>query len=354
VRQLQWLWDGVDADAMDWNLMFVDDGCPNDSGKELLKLMDNDKECFPEEIRKKITVEFLAEGLESIEKFKNDENLQSVNDSRKGGAVQYGFFKALEQQHSPKKPRLIMYTDADLSADLSQSGLLLRDLTIDNPDGGRKVVIADRYSKGIFSHGHVMGTFKTNEVALRLRSLFRGRLLPPFRNLNDTQCGFKVFERECIEKVLPTLKAYQGMFDMELLLKSYDVFAGEAKGDSVDLGELIYSSGVVWLHSAEETNFGVFTPNEFTNEYGWKHFNQLQQIIAIHRGNYAESTLCEKEWVEFITTLSWKQYFQICQIVYLRGIDVKQWSPDIEDLRAMLNEKYPENAPKWIEDPSKK
>jgi len=358
VRQLQWLWDGVDSDAMDWSLMFVDDGCPNDSGKALLELMANDKECFPEEIRNKITVEFLAEGLETIEKFKNDDNLNSVNDSRKGGAVQYGFFKALEQEHSAQKPRLIMYTDADLSADLSQSGLLLRDITAENPDGARKAVIADRYSKGIFSDGDIIGTFKTNEVALRLRVLFRGQLLPPFRNLDDSQCGFKVFQRECIERVLPNLSSYQGMFDMELLLKSFDAYSAgdDSKEDGgVDLEQLIWPTGVVWLHSAEESNFSTaqFTAKEFTNGYGWKHFNQLQEIIEIHNRNYKESKLCSKEWVEFIMALDWKQYFQICQILFLRGIEMKTYCPEIKDLQSLLEEKYPEDAPKWIEDPSK-
>eukprot|EP00487_Bulimina_marginata_P009627 TRINITY_DN4104_c0_g1_i2.p2 TRINITY_DN4104_c0_g1~~TRINITY_DN4104_c0_g1_i2.p2 ORF type:complete len:162 (-),score=23.61 TRINITY_DN4104_c0_g1_i2:81-566(-) len=150
------------------------------------------------------------------------------------------------------------------------------------------------------------------------------------------------------------------MFDMELLLKSYDCYAGDGDKDTdenkqqeVDISELIYSTGVVWLHSAEETSFGAFTPDQFTNEYGWKHYNQLQEIIAIHKSNYLDSNKCEKEWVDFIMKLSWKDYFQICQIVYLTGINVYEWSPALKDLTDMMPQKYPEKAPEWIQDPSK-
>jgi hypothetical protein len=381
VKQLEWLFDRVPEGAMDWNLMFVDDGCPNGSGKELIKLMDADKEFFTENLRKKITVEFLAEALETIDKFKNDDTLKTVNDSRKGGAVQYGFFKALDQPHSAKNPtsRLIMYTDADLSADLSQIGLLLRDITIENPKGTqRKAVIADRYAKGIFSDGDIIGTFKTNAVAMRLRGFFRGKLLPPFRQIDDSQCGLKVFSRHCIEKVLLHLESYQGMFDMELLMKIHDLFSvdkvkeqikdmeleadaaadHDEKGDENEVAnqhQPIWPTGIVWLHSAEESNFSTaqFTSEQFTNGYGWKHFNQIQEIIAIHNRNYKESALCEKEWVNFIAALNWKQYFQICQILFLRGVEMRTFCPEIKDLEALIKEEYPEDAPKWIEDPSK-
>eukprot|EP01084_Bolivina_argentea_P192507 330461_1 len=370
VLQLSWLYNNISENEMDWNLLFVDDGCPNNSGKEAIKLIESDKQFFNANISKKISINFLENGINTIEKFKNDKNLNNTNDSRKGGAVQYGMYLALdnikklrENEKDENKQHFIMYTDADLSSNISQSGLLLADITINNKNNQRKVVIGDRYSKGIFSHGYVMGTFKTNEVALKLRAVFRGQLLPPFKNLYDTQCGFKIFQTECIEKVLPMLKSYKGMFDMELLLKAYDVYVNnddekddeEAESKSnINMSELIYSTGVVWLHSAEETQFGAFTPDKFTNEYGWKHYNQLQQIISIHKNNYLNSKLCNENWINFIMKLNWKDYFKVCQIVYLTGIDVHSWNPELKDFNDMISQKYPEKAPVWIEDPSKK
>eukprot|EP01084_Bolivina_argentea_P074294 134795_1 len=48
VNQLNWLYDGIDSAVMDWNLIFVDDGCPHNSGKEAIKLIENDKKVFTE------------------------------------------------------------------------------------------------------------------------------------------------------------------------------------------------------------------------------------------------------------------------------------------------------------------
>lgn len=371
VNQLDWLYRDMDAELMDWNLMFVDDGCPHGSGKEALKMMDGDKDFFTDSIRGKISVEFLEEGLQKIDKFKNDANLNNVNDSRKGGAVQYGMYLALNRKmDAADKQHFVMYTDADLSTNISQTGLLLADITMNNESQQRQVVIGDRYEKGIFSHGYVMGTFKTNEVALKLRSIFRGHLMPPFKKLYDTQTGFKIFTKRCIERVLPELKEYTGMFDMELLLKSFEVSvraqaadADAAKDDEkkqkeaadVDVGEIIYSTGVVWLHSTEETNFGEFTDGVFTVEYGWKHYNQLKEMISIYNNNFKDSALCDKQWVQWILDLSWKDYFHLCQIVYCQGIDVYKWHPTLDDLQKMIKEeKYPEKAPAFVEDPSKK
>ncbi len=111
------------------------------------------------------------------------------------------------------------------------------------------------------------------------------------------------------------------MFDVELLLKAYDVYANNEQNDEqknnnneINISELIYLTGVVWLHSAEETQFGAFTPDEFTNEYGWKHYNQLQQIIDIYKNNCLNSKLCEKKWVDFIIKLDWKNYFKFVKL----------------------------------------
>eukprot|EP01084_Bolivina_argentea_P272448 463880_1 len=354
ISQLNWLYNGINPDDMDWNLIFVDDGCPNNSGKEATKLMDGDKAFFTDKIRKKISVHFLEDGIKTIDKFKNDPNLNNVNDSKKGGAVQYGFYLALNQ-NVDNKQQFIMYTDADLSVNLSQSGLVLADITINDKSNQRKVVIGDRYSKGIWSCGGIMGAFATNRVSISLRSIFLGKLLPPFKNVYDTQCPCKIFERECIEKALPSLNSYKGMFDIDLLLTVYDAYvadadADEEKKDNTDLSEMIYTRGAVYLYSANlEESWAEFNQQEFTNEYGWKHYGFLQQILKIHEDNYSENKLLEKEWVEFIRNLSWKNYFQICQIVFLTGINVQDWSPTIKDLKYMINQKYPENAPIFVD-----
>jgi glycosyltransferase involved in cell wall biosynthesis len=347
VRQLTWLFNGIDPNNMDWKLIFVDDGCPNNSGKIAQKLVDDDKTFFTDNIRKRVSINFLSEGIKKIDKFINDPNLNNTNDSRKGGAVQYGMFLALADNSD-----LIMYTDADLSANISQSGLLLADITLNNVDNRRKAVIANRYTKGIFSNSEVMGTFKTNKVALRFRAFYRGFLLPPFKDIYDTQCGFKVFRNECIAKVLPKLTDYKGMFDMELLIKVFTVYATGNVDD--DPSQLIYSTGVVWLHSAAETQFGSFTQSHFAIDYGWKHYNQLQQIIDIHKKTYANSPLCDPIWLKFIFALKWKEYFQICQIAYLTGIDVYNWFPTLKELQDMIAQDYPANAPAFIENPGKK
>eukprot|EP01083_Nonionella_stella_P033628 92034_1 len=340
VKQLDWLYRDINADEMDWNLIFVDDGCPNDSGTKANQLIASDNDVFSDEIKEKISIEFLKDGLDIFQA------LKSTNDSRKGGAVQYGMHLALRQEISNDKQHFIMYTDSDLSTNISQSGLLLAPITVGNANNTRKAVIGDRYSKGIFSNGTVWGIFRSQSVALKLRALFRGELLPPLKKCADSQCGFKLFSRECIERVLPKLTEYQGMFDMELLLKSFDEFYNydDQKQDASD--DIIYPEGVVWLNSIDETVFNANAPltADFTQAYGKKHYNQLQEVISIHNGNYKDNQLCSEEWVKFIVGLEWDTYFRLCLNIFNKGINGFEWEPSFDDIKAMCLEKEEQQA----------
>ena len=66
--------------------------------------------------------------------------LESVDDSRKGGSVQYGMWKALEDYSEDDRPHMIVYTDADMAAPVNEIGLLL-----EKQDDKTMVTIASRY-----------------------------------------------------------------------------------------------------------------------------------------------------------------------------------------------------------------
>jgi len=233
VSQLNWLFEG-EIDKK-WELVFVDDGCPEKSGKIAAEIIQQEK-------YNNVRVLLLADGIEKGTPVTKD--LNSTSDSQKGGAIQYGMWSAIQEHHSNDR-HIIFFTDSDLSTNIAQAGLLLRQLE----DPNRICAIGTRYSAGgvYCTTKGAMGVTDHDRLMLVFRHFIRSKLLPQIGEIIDTQCGFKAFKTDILKNILDQMTDKRFSFDMELLLLtalqcgSRDNFIGEAP--------------IVWIESNEESNF---------------------------------------------------------------------------------------------------
>ncbi|RLC06335.1 MAG: hypothetical protein DRH90_03625 [Deltaproteobacteria bacterium] len=233
VFQLKWLFEG--EKDKEWELIFVDDGCPEKSGEIAAEIIQREK-------YKNVRVLFLADGIEKGTPVTKD--LNTPSDSQKGGAVQYGMWSAI-QEHHDNDHHIVFFTDSDLSTNIAQAGLLLHQLEESN----RMCAIGTRYSAGgvYCTPKGAMGVTDHDRLMLVFRHFIRSKLLPQLGEITDTQCGFKAFKTEILKYVLDQMTDKRFSFDMELLLLtalqcgSIDNFMGEAP--------------IVWIESNDESNF---------------------------------------------------------------------------------------------------
>ena len=233
VLQLKWLFDGEMNKK--WELVFVDDGCPEKSGEIAAQIIRR-------EGYNNVRVLFLADGIEKGSPVTR--GLATTDDSQKGGAIQYGMWSVLQDQHG-NAPHIVFLTDSDLSTNIAQAGLLLRQLQ----DRKRVCAIGTRYSAdGVYCTPEgALGVTSYDRLMLVFRHFIRSKLLPQLGEIIDTQCGFKAFKSDVLKSVLERMTDKRFSFDMELLLltaldcEDGDNFVGEAP--------------IVWIESNEESNF---------------------------------------------------------------------------------------------------
>ena len=116
VAQLEWLFK--DQPQIDWELVVVDDGCPERSGHIAQDIIDK------KNLNAKARVIFLSEGITMNHPVAN--TIRSTKESQKGGSITYGMWHAIQQQK--KGDHIVIFTDADLSTHLGQSMLLVEPL----------------------------------------------------------------------------------------------------------------------------------------------------------------------------------------------------------------------------------
>eukprot|EP01083_Nonionella_stella_P042234 114195_1 len=355
VNQLKLLFKDISPNNVSWDLLFVDDGCPKQSGVQAKALIAENDDFFAD-CKDRVNIAFLKDGIESedaavaFDKFKaKGFELTSTNDSRKGGAVQYGFYLSLQRFREQAANHYIMFTDADLSTNISQSGLLLYKL-VTQKEKGKHCIIGDRYLQtGISSGGETMGDTKRFGLIFQLRHVFRRELLPPCKNFYDTQCGFKLMSHEGLKKILYKVESYKSMFDMEVLLTMED-----------EINNSVLMEGIVWLHSVEMSNFAMGGNDDIKEDetiislgYANGYYTQLQEIINIHVVRYKDSDKFDKEWVDWIKKLSWKDYYHLVQCLFARldtlG-DITKYNPTIPQLNDIIQkEAFPKGAEEFKE-----
>ncbi|MCM8788126.1 MAG: glycosyltransferase, partial [Candidatus Omnitrophica bacterium] len=205
-----------------WRLLCIDDGSPdNSSAKCVEKLKKEIANEFGKEIANRIMLEIIT-----------PEQKKLLN-SKKGGAVLKGFEIALKDDWA----NFIGYTDVDTSISLNQIIDLLKPLIRKEAS----VAIGSRWTK----EAEIKSISFFGRLSSRIYNWLVRIILFPLFKIKDTQRGFKLFEREVIEKILPFTKDRTLSFDTELLLLS------------ILAGYKIKEVPIIWVDSAQARTFSM-------------------------------------------------------------------------------------------------
>lgn len=259
VHQLEWLFAG--REDLTWDLFAVDDGCPENSGGIAQSIIDEDS------LGDRVKVLFLAEaidqGLPVVSPLKN------TSESMKGGSVELGMWTAALQA---KKNHVVVFTDADLSTHLGQSGLLMDSIITDGMDaaiGSRRMPASVVIKKG------------SRNTRGKLFIYMWKRIISVIPEIIDTQCGFKGFKAETVRSIVPDMLEKKFAFDIELLIKTRLL-----KADS------IAQVGVAWIDSdalSTTTDIQPYLP-------------MLKSMVGMYR-HYLDETESGSEFGNFIDGL---------------------------------------------------
>ncbi|MGD1974785.1 MAG: hypothetical protein PVG73_12015 [Desulfobacterales bacterium] len=209
MKQLEWL---LKDSPLQFNMILVDDGCPNQSGKKAQEIIE--KEGY-----KNVEVLYLDDAIKRQSVVIR--GLKSTSDSRKGGSIQYGMWQALENYSAVNKAHIVVFTDADMAAPVNEIGLLLEKL-----DDKTMLTIASRYDAGSIcrgpwgKNGEVQGLTEFDRRMVGLRGLVFSKLFPHTGKITDTQCGLMAFNAKLLRQILLKTKVRTFSFDIELLLLS--------------------------------------------------------------------------------------------------------------------------------------
>jgi len=198
ISQMKWLFNN--KTNIDWELIIVDDGCPENSGKKAEEIIKNRN--LPN-----VKVLYLQDAID--QKLEVVSPMQSTSDSQKGGSIAYGMWHAAQEETNNK--HIIIFTDADLSTHLGQTGLLLQPIL----SNSKKAAIASRREK----QSVTIKQGGRNDRGKLFIYLWK-RMIPNLNYIIDTQCGFKAFDKDTLAEIVEDLLEKRFAFDIELLLKT--------------------------------------------------------------------------------------------------------------------------------------
>ena len=193
--QLEWLFADTEVD---WTLIPVDDGDPDDSASIAVERAN----LHP--LGGHVTVLRLSDVVPT--ETGALATLGHVDDSRKGGAIVYGALHALSQQADA-----IVITDADNSVHLGQTGSLLSPFV----RGEAGAVIGDRkHPDSVLVKAEAR--WGPGIVVLRHMQRMVGRALFG-QGLRDTQAAFKLYGRPALEAIVAAPSTFGFAFDSDWL-----------------------------------------------------------------------------------------------------------------------------------------
>ena len=201
--QLDWLFSGS---SVDWSLIAVDDGDPDDSAAVALD------RASVHRLGDHVTVLRLTDSIPT--ESGPLRSLHDVADSHKGGAVILGAEHAVGDG-----AEAVVLTDADNSVNLGQLGLLVGPYAA----GSAGVVVGDRKHAGSVLV-KAEARWGPGIVVLRHMQRMVGRTLFD-RGLRDTQAAFKLYGRGALEPILAAPSTFGFSFDADWLFAA--VQAGE-------------------------------------------------------------------------------------------------------------------------------
>lgn len=232
MKQLAWVFD---HSSISFEMILIDDGCPNHSGAIAEKIIQS--EGFSN-----ARVLYIEDGIKRGSPVLK--GLYSSEESRKGGSIQYGMWRAIKDSPLMDHPHLVVYTDADMAASVNQIGLLLM-----LQDEQTMVSVGSRYDIGSVCRGpwgrdgEIKGLTKFDRRMVGLRGVLFSKLFPQTGKITDTQCGFKAFKAEVLREILLKTEERTFSFDIELMVLA------------AATGTRIAHVPIYWHDSLAESNF---------------------------------------------------------------------------------------------------
>ena len=284
VGQLDWLTSA--SPNLSWELLAVDDGCPEGSGRLIGELAKD--ESFD-----KVRVLFLEQAIR--QNLPITGSLDSTDQSRKGGSIIYGLWEASQKQE-PDLDQVVLFTDADLSTHLGQAGLLLDPIL----NGGKEVAMGSRRETASV----VVKKGTRNLRGKLFIYLWKRMLSPALLEIIDTQCGFKAFRADTARAILEDLLERGFAFDVELLLKA-------EQRNSNGLAKV----PIAWIDSEAESTTTALSP----------YLSMLQSIAAMNR--------------KYLTPNPEAEAF----VTFIEGLDETQWNQLVDNVPEPIASRDPQD-----------
>lgn len=299
VEQMSWLFD-THAN-FSWELILVDDGCPEGSGRIAQAIAT--EEGFGDRVR----VLHLADAIENGEEVTHP--MQEVSESQKGGSVAYGMTEAVRSGHPNQ---VVVFTDADLSTHLGQVGLLVDPIL----RGGADAAIGSRCEPTSVAIEQGM-----RHPRGKLFIYMWKRLFPLLGRVIDTQCGFKAFRGSCVDDLTASMIEKKFAFDIELLLRTV-----------LNRGHSMEKVAIAWIDSAAALRPPDVEP----------YLPMLRQMVAMYRV-YLHPSAEADSFADFIERLdddSWERLTKAVpsQIADREPADFASWNGVTpEELQAAID-----------------
>jgi hypothetical protein len=283
VAQLRWLFGDRDW----WDLVMVDDGCPDGSGELANQIIA--AQGFGDVAR----VLFLADAIADHHPVTS--GLASPDDSRKGGAIQLGMYEAVADL---RPAHIVVYTDADLSTHLGQIGLLAQVLA----DGADCAAGSRREPTSVS-----MKAAPRDQRGKIFIYLWK-QMLPPLREIVDSQCGFKAFRGANVRELVAGTLEKGFAFDLELLLRT-----------EIHRPSSVVPVPVAWIDSEAASTTTDLDP----------YLPMLQAVARMYR------RYCDPEpWAESFVEL-------------IEAMDTESWHRLLEAIPAEIASREPSSFPTW-------
>ena len=264
VDQMNWLVSG--SDHVTYDFIAVDDGCPESPSSAEVAQSIIDKEGYHDFIKVIKLEDAIQNGLMVNSHFSS---IKETSDSRKGGSILYGMYDALQQQQPSETKHIVIYTDTDLSANLTQVGTLIEPIVTQS----KAISLGQRY--GLPKSTLVKGDNATTEpqstqeqigkLFILFRHFVRKHLIPSTDQILDTQAGFKAFEANALRELIQTTRSFKEIFDLDLIINTIKLFGKDA----------IAVVPILFTEDFELTNFPSVKP-------GQAKFDMIKQIIFIY------------------------------------------------------------------------
>ncbi len=273
IKQMEFLTG--EFNNISWDMIVVDDGCPEKSGIAAQQILKTGKEAETSRVKVLFLKDAIEQNLDVIKP------LKSTDESRKGGSIEYGMYVAAQQQ---KSNHVIIFTDADLSTHLGQSGLLVNEIINHN----KKAAIGSRRETK-----SVVVKKGTRNTRGKLFIYLWKRLISPLNYITDTQCGFKAFDAEIVNNLINNTLEKKFAFDIELLLKT-----------ELLRHHSIAKVAIAWYDSEAASTTTDLQP----------YLSMLQATAAMYR-KYLPANPVSDEFADFIENMNETQWQKLVQKV---------------------------------------